>query len=180
MKETIVIIFVLSAFFCSKITFSQNEDEKIKWYSFEEAVKLNKENPKKLFVDVYTDWCGWCKKMDATTFSNPVIIKYMNENYYPVKFDAESIEPITFNGQEFVNNNPNGRRSSHELANTLLRGKMSYPSYVFLNEKNELITVVSGYLLAEKLEPILHYFGEDAYLSKEWPVFQKTFKGEIE
>ena len=180
MKKTLILIFTLSAIFFGKISFAQNEDEKIKWYSFEEAVELNKENPRKLFVDVYTDWCGWCKKMDATTFSNPVIVKYMNENYYPVKFDAESIEPITFNGQEFVNNNPNGRRSSHELANTLLRGKMSYPSYVFLNEKNELITVVPGYLAAAKFEPILHYFGEDAYLSKEWPVFQKTFKSEIE
>ena len=180
MKKPIVLIFIFSLFFCSKITFAQNEDEKIKWYSFEEAVELNKTNPKKLFIDLYTDWCGWCKKMDATTFSDPMIVEYMNENYYPVKFDAESTKPITFNDQEFVNENPNGRRSSHELAKTLLRGKMSYPSYVFLNKKNELITVVPGYLSAAKFEPILHYFGEDAYLSKEWPVFQKTFKGEIE
>ncbi len=179
-KKSLIFIFILSIFSFSKISFAQNEEEKIKWYSFEEAAELNKTNPKKLFVDVYTDWCGWCKKMDATTFSNPVIIKYMNDNYYPVKFNAESVEPVTFNDHEFVNNDPDGRRSSHELAKTLLSGKMSYPSYVFLNEKNELITVVSGYLAAIKLEPILHYFGENAHLSKEWPVFQKTFKSQIE
>jgi len=75
------------------------------------------------------------KKMDATTFSNSVIVKYMNENYYPIKFDAESSETITFNDEEFINKNTSGRRSTHELAKTLLRGKLSYPSYVFMNEK---------------------------------------------
>jgi len=179
-KKSLVIIFILPILFFSKISLAQNEDEKIKWYSFEEAIELNKENPKKLFIDVYTDWCSWCKKMDATTFSNSVIVKYMNENYYPIKFDAESSETITFNDEEFINKNTSGRRSTHELAKTLLRGKLSYPSYVFMNEKNELITIVPGYLSAARLEPILHYFGEDAYISKEWPVFQKTFKSQME
>ncbi|MBI9039629.1 MAG: DUF255 domain-containing protein [Bacteroidales bacterium] len=179
-KKSLIFTFILSVIFCSKISFAQNEDEKINWLSFEEATELNKTNPKKLFVDVYTDWCGWCKKMDATTFSNPVIVKYINDNYYPIKFDAESVEPVTFNDREFVNKNPNGRRSSNELAKTLLSGKMSYPSYVFLNEKNELITVVSAYLPVAKLEPILHYFAENAYISTEWLVFQKSFKSKIE
>jgi len=179
-KKSLVFIFILSILFFSKISFAQNEDEKIKWYSFEEAIELNKENPKKLFIDVYTGWCSWCKKMDATTFSNSVIVKYMNENYYPIKFDAESTETITFNDEEFINKNTSGRRSTHELAKTLLRGKLSYPSYVFMNEKNEMITIVPGYLSAARLEPILHYFGEDAYISKEWPVFQKTFKSQME
>ncbi len=53
----------------------------VKWYSFEQAVKLNKQNPKKIFIDVYTDWCGWCKRMDKVTFSNPVIAKYLNKYY---------------------------------------------------------------------------------------------------
>ena len=54
-KKSLVFIFILSILFFSKISFAQNEDEKIKWYSFEEAIELNKENPKKLFIDVYTD-----------------------------------------------------------------------------------------------------------------------------
>ena len=63
--------------------------EKVQWMSFEEAVAKNKLEPKKIFVDVYTDWCGWCKKMDAGTFNNPVVAKYLNEKYYNVKLDAE-------------------------------------------------------------------------------------------
>jgi len=54
---------------------------KIKWLDFEEAVALNSKKPKKIFIDMYTDWCGWCKKMDAATFINPVIVDYMNEHY---------------------------------------------------------------------------------------------------
>ena len=52
-------------------------------------------------MDVYTDWCGWCKRMDATTFENPAIAKYMSENFYCVKFNAESQKEVTFKGQKY-------------------------------------------------------------------------------
>ena len=78
------------------IAFSSSYAQKVKWYSFEEAVELNKTKPKKILVDVYTDWCGWCKKMDQNTFSHPVIAEYINKNFYAVKFDAESKEAIKF------------------------------------------------------------------------------------
>ena len=48
---------------------------------FEEAVAKSEKAPKKLFIDVYTDWCGWCKKMDKTTFAETEVAKYINENY---------------------------------------------------------------------------------------------------
>jgi len=51
---------------------------KINWMSFEEAYELNKTQPKKIFIDMWTYWCGWCKRMDATTFTNPVVVEYMN------------------------------------------------------------------------------------------------------
>lgn len=156
------------------------QDAKIKWYTFEEAVELNKEEPKKVFIDVYTDWCGWCKKMDQSTFKHPVIVAYMNEYFYPVKLDAERTDTVMFMGYTFVNPNPEGRRSSHQLAQALLRGKMSYPSYAFMNEKNEVITVVPGYQQAKEFEKILHYFAEDAFMNEEWVKYSEKFKGEIE
>ena len=63
--------------------------QEINWISIEEAEIANKKEPRKVFIDVYTDWCGWCKKMDASTFEDPQIIKYLNENYYCVKLDGE-------------------------------------------------------------------------------------------
>ena len=68
---------------------SESKSDKIKWYSFEEAYQLNKKKQKKIFIDVYTEWCGWCKKMDAETFANPLIAKYMSEHFYCVKLGGK-------------------------------------------------------------------------------------------
>jgi len=74
-----------------------NAQEKIEWMSLEQAIKKSGKQPKKIFMDMYTDWCGWCKKMDQTTFSDPVIAAYMNKHYYAVKFDAEGQDSVVFN-----------------------------------------------------------------------------------
>jgi thioredoxin-related protein len=154
--------------------------QKIKWMTFTEAYSLNKKKPKKIFIDVYTDWCGWCKKMDATTFMNPDIVKYMNDNFYCVKMNAEMKDTVVIDGVTFVNQNPTSSRSSHQLAVELLRGKMSYPSYVFLNDKSQFLTVVPGYQQAKEFEAVLHYFGEGAYNGTSWEEYRSSFKGKIE
>ncbi len=177
MKKKIIVSIV---FFYMILNTLNAQDKSINWYSFEEAVKMGKKNPKKVFIDIYTDWCGWCKKMDATTFKNPIIAKYLNENYYPVKMDAEQNDTITFSGKQYVNPNPHGRRSSHQLAIALLQGKMSYPSYVFLNEKFEMLTVVKGYIQKKDFETVIKFFGEDAHRNMEWEKFKASFQGEIE
>lgn len=163
------------AIICLLITFNANaQTDKINWMSFEEALKLNETNPKKIFIDVFTDWCGWCTKMDQTTFLDEDVVTYMNENYYAVKFNAEQTKPIVFNGHTFVNPNPNGsRKGTHELAQALLQGKMSYPSYVFMNEKNQLLTIVPGYAEAKAFLPILKYIGTNAFQTVSWEEFSK-------
>ena len=78
-----------------------NAQEKIQWMSIEEAyaLTLTESTPKKIFIDVYTDWCGWCKRMDKATFQNPEVAAYMNAHYYNVKFDAEQKESIEMNNK---------------------------------------------------------------------------------
>ncbi len=140
----------------------------IQWYSFADAYKLNKKKPKKLFVDVYTDWCGWCKKMDKETFQDPETAKYMQKHFYCVKLDAETKDTIVIDTVKFVNRNPKGRGGNNQLAVELLRGKMSYPSCVFINEQNQELNVVPGYMSAVEFAPVLHYFGENAYKDVKW------------
>jgi thioredoxin-related protein len=152
----------------------------IKWYGFEEAVELCKKEPRKIFIDVYTDWCGWCKVYDRNTFSNPDIVEYMNKYYYPVKFNAEGHDTVRFQGHTFVNPS-SGRRSTHMLAASLLNGKMSYPTVVFMNEKFQLLHVQSGYLAPEQFAPFMVYMGESMYDTKtSWEEFNKTFKWPLE
>ena len=112
----------------------EEKESVINWMTFEEAMEKNKTEPRKIFIDVYTDWCGWCKVMDKKTFSNPIIAEYMNDKYYAVKLDAEQREDIEFNGTtfKFV---AQGSRGYHELAAALLNGKLSYPTVVFMVEE---------------------------------------------
>ncbi|MDR3189513.1 MAG: DUF255 domain-containing protein [Prevotellaceae bacterium] len=150
----------------------------IKWYKFEEAVELCKKKPKKIFIDVYTDWCGWCKVYDKNTFSNPDIAEYMNKHFYSVKFNAETHDTVRFQGHVFVNPS-SGRNSTHMLAAQLLNGRMSFPSVVFLNEQFQLLHVQSGYLPPEQFAPFMVYIGETWYepsKNTSWEAFTKDFK----
>lgn len=129
-------------------------EKKIHWMSIKEAFEANQKKPKKFVIDVYTDWCGWCKVMDRQTFTQPAIIDYVNENYYAVKLNAEQKEDIVLGQRTFKTQGNN-----HELAIALLNGQMSYPTTVFLNEKMEMIQPVPGYLEPRVFHQISTYFG---------------------
>ena len=154
------------------------QTEEVKWYSIEEAAALAKSNPRPIFVDAYTDWCGWCKKLDKDTFSNPVIAEILNTKYYAVKFDAEGKNPVTFQGKKFINDGSLGK--THQLAYALLQGNMGYPTVVFLTADSELITPVSGYKTPVQFEPMLIYFAGTSWQKQSYEDFMKTFKGKAQ
>ncbi len=149
----------------------------VEWLTWEQAMEKSKTEKRKIFVDVYTEWCGWCRKMEASTFKDPVIANYINNNFYAVKFDAEQKESIEFNGKEykFVKS---GKRGYHELAAWMTNGKLGYPTVVFINENQKVIQPIPGYLPAEKFEPIMTYFGGDHYKKTPWDIYQKKYRGE--
>ncbi len=161
-------ISLLLIFFVGFQTYAQN----VEWLSWEEAVALSKSDasPKKMFIDVYTDRCGWCKKMDKDTFQKPEVAKYMQDNFYMVKLNAEGKDPIEFKGNtfKFV---PSGRRGYHEFAAALLQGKMSYPTVVFLDEKLNMLSPVPGYQKVKPFLQIARYFGDDIYKDKDWEAY---------
>lgn len=142
--------------------------ETLKWYTWEEAVEANKLKQKKIFVDVYTNWCGWCKKMDSSTFKDPKVVKYLNDNFYPVKLNAEMKEEVVFQNHTFKYMANQGRRGVHTLAYSLLDGRMSYPSYVFLNENFQRILIAPGYQPAKDFMYVLTYTNEGHYNNTSW------------
>lgn len=167
-KPVSILATAILIFLSNQTSFGQEVEKEIKWYSFEEAMRLQKENPKKIFVDVYTDWCGWCKKMDKTTFREQEVIDALNENFYAVKFDAESARPVKYQGKVYTNPNPEGRRSTHHLTYAMLGRKVSYPSYALFDENGRKLTVVKGYLKKERILPILDFLGNDIYQEMKW------------
>ena len=144
----------------------QSEHKRIKWLTIQEAYALTQKKPKKFVVDVYTDWCGWCKVMDRETFSKPAIVDYVNENFYAVKLNAEQPGDITLGKQTFKYISSANGRGVQELAAALMKNQMSYPTTVFLDEKFNLIQPIAGYLEPRTFHQVITYFGKD-YHQKE-------------
>jgi uncharacterized protein YyaL (SSP411 family) len=150
----------------------------VKWYTVEEAFVLTKKEPRKILIDVYTDWCKWCKVMDSDTYSNQVIADYLNKNFYPVKFNAEQKADVTLNGKtyKFL---ASGNRGYNELAAELLNGQLGYPSVVFLDEQTKMIQPVQGYIKAKQFDGIIRFIGGNFYKTKKWEEFQAGYSSPI-
>ncbi len=169
-----VTILVLCAGFFA-FTLPAEEKPTIEWHTWEEAIEKSKENPKKIFIDVYTDWCGWCKVMDRKTFTDKDVIEYMNENFYAVKFDAEQKETLTFDGHEFKYIN-SGRRGVHELAYSLLDGRLGYPSVVYLDEDKKRILVSPGFKDPKAMMNELTFVAEKHYKTTSFEKYAKSLE----
>ena len=177
-KSLFTIVFLIAT-----LTVSAQE---IEWMSMNEALAAQKKEPKKIFMDVYTTWCGPCKLLDKNTFHNEDVVEFINENFYAVKFDAEGTEEIDY--QDFVYTNPNhdpdrkGRNAQHLFAHAL---KVSgYPSMVFFDEKSDVIAPITGYHTPKDLEIYLKMIANDDYkdltTAEAWKEYEANFQGSFE
>jgi thioredoxin-related protein len=151
----------------------------INWIDLQEALTLSKKDGKPIMIDVYTDWCGYCKKMDATTFTDSDVIAYINENFHAVKFNGEGNQTITF--QDSVYSNPlykagATRNATHPLALKIMNGRAAYPTLVYYVEMYNLLAPVPGMQTVETIQPYLFYFGEQVFSTTNlWEAFVKGY-----
>ena len=147
---------------------------RIEWLSWEEAMVRAAEEPRKIMVDVYTDWCGWCKRMDKATFQHPRIAAYVNANFYAVKLVAEQTNELRYKDKSygFVKR---GKRGYHELAALLTGGRLSFPTVVFLDETQAPLQAIGGYHDAAEFEQIVTYFGGDHHRRTPWVNYQRRY-----
>jgi thioredoxin-related protein len=158
-KKTLTMKKILIAailILCGIKSQAQKEDlGPIEWISFEEAEKRDSVESRPFLIDVYTDWCGWCKRMMATTFQNQALAQYINKNFYCVRFDAETKDTVKFHGKEWTSD---GR--VNKLAYMLMGDRLSYPTIVYI-DRNKRINPIPGYMQEKDIEPILVYFAEN-------------------
>lgn len=154
--------------------FNAVAQDKIKWHTIDEAIQLASQEPRVLVIDVYTDWCGWCKRMDATTFSDPGVVAMMNKHFYPVKLDAEGRENIVI-GERTFKFVDNGRRGYHEIAAIVTKGRLSYPTISYLNAQGKVLEAAPGYKTADQFRVYLAYYSEGAYKSQTFAEFSTRY-----
>jgi thioredoxin-related protein len=153
-KNSVLTIILLLTFFLSGLTPRRADDPKAKknavtWLSFAQGLASSQKEKKMLVVDFYTTWCGWCKVMDKETYGNENVIKFAKEKLVLVKVNAESNDKTRFRDKEYT---------YRELA--LAFGVNGYPATAFIDANGEVLTVVSGYIPADKFIPVLEYLAD--------------------
>ena len=156
----------------AKTTEAAIDTSEIKWMTIDEVQVAMKKEPRKVFMDVYTDWCGWCKVMDKKTFTNKELIKYLNTKFYSVKLNAEHKDEIRFMGKMYKLSSDN---RTHELAVELLKGYMSYPSTIVMEENFQNPQAIQGFQEASFFEVVLKYLGENIYKTQGFEDFKKEY-----
>jgi len=140
---TLVVFSIIALLFAFRFP----DRPRLEWIEWNEAYKMAKKKDKILLIDAYTDWCGWCKKMDADTYSKGEIIKLINKSFIPVKFNPELKQKYEVNGEEM---------SGGQLLSLLSGGsRVGYPTTFFLDLEKNKVQMVSGYKDEEAFKQVL-------------------------
>ncbi len=147
--------------------------EKIKWMTLAEAEAAMKNEKRPILIDLYTDWCGWCKVMDKKTYSNQSVINYLQEKFYPVKLNAETKDNVKWGDKIYRLSSDN---RTNDIALYLTYGRLSYPTTVIIPVDDSGPQPVPGYHDPKEFELIVRYFGDGKYGKVPFDTYQKNFK----
>jgi thioredoxin-related protein len=181
MKYTITMIFLFGLIAVKAQSNSstyenfQNAGGKVNWVNFEDAEKLSNTVKKPILISVHTEWCGWCKKMEITTFKDPQITSYLNSYFYPIHYDAETSDTITFKGKTYTNPFPGTKRSTHSLAPELMGTSRSYPTTILMDHNYQNAVVIPGFLSAKDIASFLVFYKEEVFKSENINNFRVDF-----
>jgi thioredoxin-related protein len=171
--QKIILLALGFAIITSSFKDASSEAQKMNWMELKDVVQKLEVEKKPVLIDLYTNWCHWCKVMDKKTYSNPQVISYLEEHFYVAKVDAESKNDISWKNKTYTYNRP---YKINDFALYLTQNQPSFPSTIILVDEIPVPIAIPGFMEPKELEMIVKYFGEGAYKSKTFPEFQKTFR----
>jgi len=148
--------FIFFIFFCSLLLMpvsctsseSVNTSSEIRWYSYDEGMSLGKDKKKKVFLNFYADWCGFCKVMEKNTFKDNSVISYLNENFISIRVNSDRDKKTA---------------SAYNVS--------SLPVTWFLEDNGERLTSLPGYITPDKLILILKFIHTESYKKMKYSEF---------
>lgn len=173
MKKTAAFLFLAATVFF--VSFRPADKEKVNWITMAQLNELYAKDPKPVLIDIYTDWCGWCKEMDRTTYKNDKLASFINEHFYAVRFNAETQENINFNNKVYKYN---AQYRTNELAIYLTAGRLAFPTTVFMNGTDAQPAPLAGYMKPRQMEGPLKYFSDKANQTDGFVAFNKKLHTE--
>ena len=119
------------------------------WRSWDAGLREAGTSRRPVLVDVYTDWCGWCKRMDRDVYARADVQDYLARKFVTVKLDAESNDAARYEGRAYT---------SHALAARF--GVTGYPTTMFLSAKGAHLGSIPGYSPPEDFLLLLRFIGD--------------------
>ena len=122
------------------------------WHKYDEGMAKAEKDKKHVLVAFYTNWCGWCRRMDKVTYADEEIRKVLNEGYVAIKVNGQSNEKVEVDKKKITET---------ELARKFR--VRSYPITWFLKHSGEKIAPYYGYADAPTFLTVLNYIKDDLY-----------------
>lgn len=179
MKKTLFILCVATIIIgCSGQ--AQQKTQTVAWTPIEQAAAANPAQEKFYLIDFSTSWCGWCKKMDNTTFTDPVVIAILNKYFIPIKFNAEGSDSVVWGGSEYAAKPAaNGRPVTHPFTRAMLGKQIGYPSFAIFYGDQRLLTILQGYESAYDFSMVLWYIVSGDNMRYAFEKYQQIFDQQI-
>ena len=173
MEKRIAIFSLACVFLFCSAKVKPTEKQKINWLTIEEVAVKMKSDPKPILMDIYTNWCYWCKVMDKKTYNNKEVISYINQHFYAVKLNAETKQPVLWDNTTYKYDEGN---KVNDFALFATQGQLAFPNTVIFPQTEKIPAAIPGFMEPKEMEIILKYFGEGYYKTQNFNQYSANFK----